>query len=123
MSYLRWLCELSMRRVNAGQRGAAGQFKRYRPVLELLEDRRLPSTWMVTSTADDGSPGTLRWAITSANYDAAFAESIIFQIGTGEQSVFIHSALDSVAHANTTIDATTQPAYVSANVPFLNLEK
>jgi predicted outer membrane repeat protein len=35
---------------------------RFRPVLLELEDRRLPSTFTVTSTADDGSSGTLRWA-------------------------------------------------------------
>jgi hypothetical protein len=35
-----------------------------------LEQRRLLATFTVTSTADDGSTGTLRWAITRANSSA-----------------------------------------------------
>src|SRR6516162_5523241 len=66
---------------------------RARPTLEVLEDRWVPSTtkplfpvptpiaqgttngstadpmWTVTSTADDGSVGTLRWAVGKANAD------------------------------------------------------
>ena len=33
----------------------------------MLEPRRLPSTFTVTSVADDGSTGTLRWAVLSAD--------------------------------------------------------
>ena len=33
----------------------------------MLEDRRLLATINVTSTADDGSHNTLRWAIAQAN--------------------------------------------------------
>src|SRR5262249_12009021 len=40
---------------------------RFRPRLEGLEDRVTPSTCNVTSLADDGSAGTLRWAISQAN--------------------------------------------------------
>jgi hypothetical protein len=40
---------------------------RFRPDLLALEDRRLPSTFTVTSVADDGSSGTLRWAVLSAD--------------------------------------------------------
>jgi hypothetical protein len=40
---------------------------RLKPELLVLEERRLPSTFTVTSTADDGSTGTLRWAIAQAN--------------------------------------------------------
>ena len=40
--------------------------RQLRPVLVVLEDRRLLSTFNVTSTADDGT-GTLRWAIAQAN--------------------------------------------------------
>jgi parallel beta-helix repeat protein len=45
--------------------------------VEPLEDRRLLSTWTVTSTLDDGSTGTLRWAISQANA-AGGAETINF---------------------------------------------
>jgi hypothetical protein len=33
------------------------------PTAEALEGRQVLSTFTVTSTRDDGSPGTLRWAI------------------------------------------------------------
>jgi hypothetical protein len=38
-----------------------------RPDLMMMEGRTLLSTFTVTSTADDGSAGTLRWAIDQAN--------------------------------------------------------
>ena len=41
--------------------------RRLRPIAMELEDRRLLSTFTVTSTADDGSTGTLRWEISRAN--------------------------------------------------------
>jgi hypothetical protein len=55
-----------------GRRGARGtaearKRRRMQPTLMALEDRRLLSTFTVTSTLDDGSDGTLRWAITQAN--------------------------------------------------------
>ena len=41
--------------------------RRMRPAVVALEDRRLLSTFTVTSTADDGSAGTLRWAVGQAD--------------------------------------------------------
>ena len=54
------------------------------PLLQ-LEDRQLLSTFNVTSTADDGSTGTLRWAINQVNSDTGpFPDTIDFNIaGTG----------------------------------------
>ncbi len=50
------------------RRDRPGGFRgRYRPELQALEQRRLPSTFTVTSVADDGSNGTLRWAVLSAD--------------------------------------------------------
>ncbi len=46
-----------------------------RAVLERLEHRELLSTYTVTSVADDGSAGTLRWALTQA--DEHFESSTI----------------------------------------------
>ena len=64
--------------------GAAGggtvearQRRRMRPTLLALEDRRLLSTFTVTSTLDDGSVGTLRWAVGQANSTGG-AETIAF---------------------------------------------
>ena len=43
------------------------QQRRLRPILLALEQRRLLSTFTVNSTLDNGSTGTLRWAIGQAN--------------------------------------------------------
>src|SRR5260370_14054824 len=40
---------------------------RFRPTLEVLEDRWVPSTFTVNSLLDDGSAGTLRYEIGQAN--------------------------------------------------------
>jgi hypothetical protein len=50
---------------------------RLRPSLMALEGRTLLSTFTVTSTADDGSAGTLRWAIRQANTNGR-ADRIVF---------------------------------------------
>jgi hypothetical protein len=57
-----------------------------RPILEVLEDRQLLSSYVVTSTADDGSAGTLRAAINAVN--AGQDNEIDFAIaGTGVQTI------------------------------------
>jgi CSLREA domain-containing protein len=50
---------------------------RLRPTLMELEGRELLSTFTVNSKADDGSPGTLRWAIGQANASNQ-ADTIVF---------------------------------------------
>src|SRR5262245_38483844 len=40
---------------------------RARLLVESLEDRRVPATFTVTNTLDDGTAGTLRWAVNQAN--------------------------------------------------------
>src|SRR5271166_6252856 len=62
-----------------GGRGTveARQRRRLRPTVLALEDRRLLSTFTVTSTLDNGSAGTLRWAVGQAN-SAGGAETIAF---------------------------------------------
>jgi parallel beta-helix repeat protein len=61
-----------------------------RPFLELLEDRCLLSAYVVTSTADDGSAGTLRQAINAVN--AGVDNAIVFQIAAaGQQTIMVGS--------------------------------
>jgi hypothetical protein len=48
-------------------RNAIRQRRRFLSALEMLEDRRVPSTLTVTSAADDGSAGTLRATIAAAH--------------------------------------------------------
>ncbi len=57
------------------------------PELLLLEDRRLLSTFTVTSTADDGSSSnTLRWAVAQANA-ATTASSIEIELGSSAATI------------------------------------
>jgi hypothetical protein len=51
--------------------------RRLRPTVMALEGRALLSTFTVSSTADDGSAGTLRWAIGQANGNQG-ADTIVF---------------------------------------------
>src|SRR5262249_53229252 len=50
-----------------GLRSPRRDRRRLRPGFLELERRQLLSTFTVNSTADDGSTGTLRWAIIQAN--------------------------------------------------------
>src|SRR5207237_5057949 len=78
------------------------------PRLEILEDRRVPSTFTVTTTADDLDGGTLanpagpdgtlslREAITVANLSAG-TDTIAFNIpGLGVQTIMPGSALPAI---------------------------
>ncbi len=69
----RWTLQQTLRR-KAGARRLVS-----RPRLEPLEDRTLLSAVAVHSTADDRSPGTLRYAIEQVN--AGKYNDIDFQIG------------------------------------------
>ncbi len=60
-----------------GRGSVAGRHRRrMRPILLVLEDRRLLSTFTVTNTADSGT-GSLRWAVGQAN-SAGGADTIDF---------------------------------------------
>ena len=63
------------------QRGISGPgYRRYRPRVEPLEDRLLPSTFPVTSFNDSG-PGSLRAAILSVNADPSLSlDTIDFKL-------------------------------------------
>jgi hypothetical protein len=88
-----------------------------------LEPRQLlSSTYTVISTADDGSGGTLRWAIGQVNADPApDADTINFAIaGSAPFTIAPTSALPTISHA-VIIDGTTQAGYaVGAPVVELN---
>nr|MBX2881199.1 DUF4347 domain-containing protein [Granulosicoccus sp.] len=66
-----------------------------------------PQTFTVTNTLDDGSPGSLRWAIDQANSNLG-NDTIEFNIaGSGSQVINLGSALPTIIES-VTIDATTQ---------------
>jgi hypothetical protein len=73
--------ELAWRARNAGHQCRQRRIaRRLVPELAWLEKRELLSTFNVTSTADDGSAGTLRQVISEANA-ATSASTIDFQLG------------------------------------------
>ncbi|MDB5312253.1 MAG: Calx-beta domain protein, partial [Gemmataceae bacterium] len=62
----------------------------FRPFLTRLEDRDVPATFVVNTTADTGA-GSLRQAITDANA-AAGADAIVFAAGLSGQTITATSA-------------------------------
>ncbi len=82
-------------------------------LLERLEDRTVPSTFLVTNTLDDGSAGSLRWAVNQANADADAVSNINFNIpGSGTQTIAPATALPTITHP-VIIDGYTQPGATS----------
>ena len=77
---------------------------------EQLEERILLSTFTVVNTLDDGSTGSLRWAITQVNADKSKAvDTIDFNIpGTGPFTIAPQSALPAITHP-VLIDGYSQP--------------
>src|SRR5262249_57720803 len=79
-------------------------------LLEALEDRTAPATFTVTSTLDDGSSGTLRWAITQANADTDPTSLINFDIApSGVQTIQVGS---SGAYAGQSLPVLSHPATI-----------
>ena len=90
-------------------RGGRGRGRRRarRFSIENLERRRLLATLLVNSTADNGSEGTLRWAILQANQDAAPDEIDFDLSGDGPYTIVLGSALPALSNP-LTIDGTSQ---------------
>ena len=79
---------------------------RQRLVLEALEERRLLSTFTVTSIADDGSAGTLRYEIGQANSNVGVPDTINFDptvFDTPQTIALTTGQLDLTDAATTTI--------------------
>jgi probable HAF family extracellular repeat protein len=89
-----------------------------RPRLETLEDRCLPSTFVVTNTNDSGS-GSLRQAILDSNFTLG-TNTIDFNIAPGgAQAITPLSALPVVTNA-VVIEGTSQPGF--AGTPIIQLD-
>ena len=93
-------------------------YRRYRPGLLVLEDRRLLATFAVTSTADDGSTGTLRWAVAQAN-SASSSSTIDVDLGTSAATITLSQGplvLSNTAEATMIYDHMGQgPVTISGN--------
>jgi uncharacterized repeat protein (TIGR01451 family) len=104
-----------MYEVDLGTRRSLGRVSRRgrkRIGFELLERRALLSTYTVTNTLDDGSTGSLPWAISEVNQDTTDKSSqpdvIDFDIsGNGFQSITLSSALPEITNP-VVIDGATQ---------------
>jgi hypothetical protein len=83
---------------------------RCRPRLEVLEDRLAPAAFMVTTNADDGSVGTLRWAIQQSNASPPSSGANIIQFGIPDhqdvQTITVNNALGP-------FDPITSPVMIS----------
>ncbi len=91
--------------------------RRYRPTLELLEDRLAPAIFTVTSAADAGA-NTLRAAILSANALAG-PDTINFNIAVlGVATINLASPLPTLTGA-VTIAGNTQPGF--GGIPLIEL--
>ena len=84
----------------AGACGGRHKCARYRlsPTALYLEERRLLSTFHVNSTADDGSVGTLRWAIGQADV-ATTPTTIDFNLGNTRQTITLSQGELHLAHS------------------------
>ena len=108
-----WLC--GNRRAHSSSRGrhqASGpQPVRFHPVIEVLEGRDLPSTFVVSINADSGT-GSLRAAILSAN-DQPGLSTIDFSIGSGLQAIELASPLPVITEP-VVLDGSTQPGFTGS---------
>src|SRR5579884_876369 len=114
----RWALYQSMRRKVIARRQAS------RPRLEALEDRWLLSPYLVTSTADDGSAGTLRDAINQANMAGSTITEIDFNIaGTGVQTINLASALPALTASSVFINGQSENQFqgVTSTSPLIEL--
>jgi hypothetical protein len=103
--------------------------KRHSPgrlALELLEDRQLPSTFLVLNTGDNGGvnpavhagTGTLRQAIVDANATPG-PDTIQFQIASGPQTIKLAAGLPQII-VPVVVDGSTQPGF--AGSPLIELD-
>jgi hypothetical protein len=113
-----------------GGRRASAPRRRPRLECELLEDRLVLATFLVTNTGDNGGTnpavgagtGTLRQAIVDADADTnSGLDTIAFAIpGTGVQTISpLNTGLPAITHA-VFIDGTTQPGF--AGKPLIQIE-
>ncbi len=94
----------------------SGTIFRLRPRLEVMEDRTLLSSFLVSNTGDSG-PGSLRQAIVDSNDATGGTNTIDFDIpGSGVQTIEPLTPLPPIT-TSVLIDGTTQPGY--AGVPLI----
>ncbi|HEY7329053.1 MAG TPA: choice-of-anchor Q domain-containing protein [Gemmataceae bacterium] len=85
--------------------------------LETLEDRVVPASLTVMSTADDGSAGTLRWAIAQANASSDATNKIDFNLPSGPQTIVLTQGALVLNNSHSTIVQGTgaEQLFISGN--------
>jgi parallel beta-helix repeat protein len=101
---------------HSGPRRSGPQRSTFRPGVELLEGRQLPSTIIVTNTADSGA-GSLREAITMANAQTGLT-TLDFAIGTGPQTITVLNPLPVIT-SPVVINGASQPGF--SGTPLISL--
>jgi FG-GAP-like repeat len=97
----------------------SGTIFRLRPRLEVMEDRMLLSTFLVSNTSDSG-PDSLRQAILDSNNAVGATNTIEFAIsGSVVQTIFPLSSLPAITNP-VLIDGTSQSGYAGTPVIELN---
>ncbi len=110
----RSLFQTSLRRDSSRARSG------YRPRMETLEDRTVPSTFLVTSVSNGGA-GSLRAAISAVNKDVSgTVDEIDFNLGGGgAQTINLTSELPLITHP-AFINGASQPGYAGSPLVTLN---
>jgi parallel beta-helix repeat protein len=95
--------------------------RRTRLSLEALEDRWLPSTFTVLNTLDDGSAGSLRWAVAQANANAG-DDTINFGDGSASGGTnFLDGTAHTIALTGTQLELTDTTRETTITGPVANL--
>jgi predicted outer membrane repeat protein len=84
----------------------------FRPCLEGLEDRCVPSTLLVTNNADNGAAGTLRWAVQQARKNDTIVIDTTQTIVLTQGQIVVEKDLTVEAPKNTT--ATVSGGFTSS---------
>jgi predicted outer membrane repeat protein len=100
----------------------------FRPCLEGLEDRCVPSTLRVTSNADNGAAGTLRWAVQQARKNDTIEIDTTQTIVLTQGQIVIDVGMNLTIEAATNTTATVSGGFTSrifdvrASVTLSNLD-
>lgn len=87
---------------------------RFIPAVELLESRCLLAVFTVFNTQDTG-PGSLRQAIDDSNNAGGGQNQIVFNIGSGVQTIFLSAEVDAIS-VPVVIDGSAPPQFPSQQI-------
>ena len=96
-------------KVDVSRRRGLHRRRRFRPMTTTLEDRTLLSTtFEVTSTLDDGSTGTLRWAVIQADSTGNAGSTITFNLSPSPATIDLTQGQLQLSQSVTIDDGTAR---------------